>query len=211
MSNFPTTSAHFKSSVGFNGIKVDSSAYNYQDDNKDVKLISGELSIGKTGVEVKFDLINVDIHSCGFKPNLGVNTSTGVSISSNSIKAIFGGFGIKVGKEIGVSTSIGGASIDLETLIKEAMSRSGMNVDMFNNDSSLLMPEKEIDIYTLIGDKLPNDENSFNAITGLYESLKANITNYDMKVGNETGINTSIGDVLCNIKDFINPITGLWM
>ncbi|RIB22923.1 hypothetical protein C2G38_2172671 [Gigaspora rosea] len=108
---------HYKSSVGLNGMTVGSSAYNYQGDNKNDKLISGKISIGNAGFEAKLDVANLEINNVGLKANLGVNTNTDISFSSNSIKAKIGGFSVKVGKEMGISTSIGSVSIDIVTLI----------------------------------------------------------------------------------------------
>ncbi|CAG8686220.1 34115_t:CDS:1, partial [Gigaspora margarita] len=183
-----------------------SSAYKYQDDNKDVKFLNGGLSIRKTGFEAKLDVVNLEINSLGLKTNLGINTSTGVSISNNSIKANIGGIGAKFGKEIGISTSIGGISIDIGTLIdrnpktkrasrriKDAIARNGMNVDMFNKDPTLLMVVYLAKTSGLISKKgaLPNT------------------TDINIKPGKEIDINTSIGDELSNFEDSFNTITGV--
>ncbi|RIB11480.1 hypothetical protein C2G38_103477 [Gigaspora rosea] len=225
-------STNFKTSVGLDGITVGFSAYNYQGDDKDVKLLNGELSISTTGFAAKLDVVNVGINSVGLKANLGFNTSTGVAISSSSVKANIGGFGVKVGKEIGFSTSIGGTSIDIGTLIdrsagsriREALAKNGINKEPallaivylakasgLNSKEGALTnntkPEKEININIPIEDELSNVEDSSNTITGVAcsnESLKDNITSNNMKVENETSINTSIAR---NIRDIINPIT----
>ncbi|KAF0529882.1 hypothetical protein F8M41_012564 [Gigaspora margarita] len=185
--------------------KVDSSAYKYQDDNKNVKFLSGGLSIGKAGFEAKLDLVNLEINSLGLKTNLGVNTSTGVSISNNSIEASIGGLGVKVGKEIGISTSIGGVSIDIGTLIsrntkinsagrriKEVMTRNGMKIDMFNKDKLSI-------IVDLVKPGVLNSK----------EGALTNITDLNIKTGKGTDINTPIGDKLSNIEDSFNTITGV--
>ncbi|CAG8541546.1 24185_t:CDS:2 [Gigaspora rosea] len=196
---------HCKSSVGLNGITVGSSAYNYQGDDKNVKLISGKISIGKAGLEAKLDVVNLEINSVGLKANLGINTSTGVSFSSNSVKANIGGFGLKVGKEMGISTSIGGASIDLGNLIsknpmtksagsriKEAMARNGMNVEMFNKDPL----SSFVDVVK-------------TSVLNSKEDALTNTTVLNIKNEKEIDINTPIEDELSNVENSLNTITGV--
>ncbi|CAJ0757152.1 6517_t:CDS:2 [Entrophospora sp. SA101] len=52
------------------------------------------------------------------KKNLGVSADSGVSIGDGSVETKLVGVGFKVGKEIGISTPIGGVSIDLENFLQ---------------------------------------------------------------------------------------------
>ncbi|CAG8486924.1 9895_t:CDS:2, partial [Dentiscutata erythropus] len=197
---------HFKSSLGLNGLMASSSVYKYQDDNKEVKFFSGGVSVGvvivdnrgKAGFEAKLDVVNLEV---------------------NSLETNVVGCGIKIGKEVGISTPIGGVSLDIGNLIKTSMTildniaggsimdkMAGINIP--NGDQLYIIVEtisngdlltstkagKEICINTLTGGELINIDNPIAEAT----------CNNDIKVGNETGINTLIGDLINTITDVLN-------
>ncbi|CAG8805799.1 3836_t:CDS:1, partial [Racocetra persica] len=125
------------SSFRFNGFKFSSSAYNYKGDI--VKFLSVDVSIGvtigekagfettfnvsgfnglKAGFEATFNIL--EFNGSGLKTNLGISTSTGISISKQCFEIKFAGFGIKLGYEMGINTSFGGVSLNIGNLLKRS-------------------------------------------------------------------------------------------
>ena len=113
-------SADIDGGLGFD-TKIGASVAGHKDDEGEVEF--GKVSAeGKLGVDeesaaakigVRADAVDVDTEA-GFKANLGVKDETGVEAKDGTVEADVEGFGVKVGKEIGFETPIGGASIDLE-------------------------------------------------------------------------------------------------
>ncbi|MEG7978699.1 MAG: hypothetical protein NY202_02040 [Mollicutes bacterium UO1] len=109
------------------GIKVESKLSTSSAGHKEDE---GEVEFGKTSVEgklgadeegaaakvgVRADAVDVDTE-LGFKANIGVKDETGVEAKDGTVEADAEGFGVKVGKEVGLETPFGGASVDLEKL-----------------------------------------------------------------------------------------------
>ncbi|RIB02900.1 hypothetical protein C2G38_2124206 [Gigaspora rosea] len=65
---------------------------------------------------IKLGVNLVEAEFKGVKSTIGLNIDTGVSIRKNVVEAKIDGFGIKVGKEVGISTPIGEVSVDLGKL-----------------------------------------------------------------------------------------------
>ncbi|CAG8478583.1 7940_t:CDS:1 [Dentiscutata heterogama] len=197
---------HFKSSLGLNGLEVSSSVIKYQDGNKEVKFISGVVSvgveigdnIGKAGFEAKLDVINLEVNSLGLKTYLGVNTSTGVSFSSDNIETNLAGCGIKIGKVVGITTPIGGISLDIGNLIKTSMTILDRNVKT-NIASGGIM------------DKMSGKEMNIGEQLFIIVETGALISNGDVltstKDGKEICINTLTGGELINIDNAIAEAT----
>lgn len=104
--------------------KCNSSFYRYSDGIGDVKLLSsgfgakaGANAIDglKAKVEARLDL--VDFEAGAVKSRIGLNADTGGSIGSNGVEAKVAGFGIKFGKEMGVSFPFGEVSFDLGKIL----------------------------------------------------------------------------------------------
>ncbi|CAG8794562.1 988_t:CDS:1 [Cetraspora pellucida] len=176
------------SSASLNSVKLNSSMYNYQDGIKDIKILSGGVSAGveisnnggRVGLEATINIL--EFNGSSLKANLGISTNTGISINTQCLEANLAGFGVKFGKEIGITTSFGGISLDIETLIK-----TGLNIDA--------------DIITNIeGCSIIRDfiKNSTDVLLGDGD-IPTNIANLCIKAGKEIGVNAPIGNELfCN-------------
>ncbi|CAH1766113.1 12496_t:CDS:1, partial [Entrophospora sp. SA101] len=97
-------------------VRIGSSIIRGGDKYSDFKVISGVIGTEvKTGWNKVSAKVEVDV---GIKGNLGVSADSGVSIGDGSVETKLVGVGFKVGKEIGISTPIGGVSIDLENFLQ---------------------------------------------------------------------------------------------
>jgi hypothetical protein len=105
--------------------KCGTSLYKYSDNDGDIRLLSGRAGAKaaanifdglKAKAEARYDLIDVET-KVGLKSRVGISIDTGGSIGSNGVEAKVAGFGLKVGKEIGLSTPIGEISWDLGKLV----------------------------------------------------------------------------------------------
>lgn len=123
------TSAETKAGIGLdNRISSDLSysTISKKDDDGEVNFLKshagGEMGTGTEGVSAKVG-IGTDLASAeaetGVKANVGIKADTGFKVEDDEMEADLGGFGVKVGKEIGFETPIGGASVDLEKLGKK--------------------------------------------------------------------------------------------
>lgn len=112
-----------KGRIGWDGIEVafeeSKSAFRWKDSREEVKCFSGSvggsarLDLDGVSLEKKlgYDLVNYK-NKNGFKARAGFNIDTGGSISKEGVEAKLGGFGLSVGKKMGVSTPFGGISKD---------------------------------------------------------------------------------------------------
>jgi hypothetical protein len=99
--------------------KIGTSLFRGGDEYAEIKVLSGAAK-AKAGVDdegisarVKAGLNLIETEVVGIRSNLGINADTGVSIGSDGIETKLVGVGFKVGKEIGISTPIGGISFDV--------------------------------------------------------------------------------------------------
>ncbi|CAI2194689.1 17028_t:CDS:2, partial [Funneliformis geosporum] len=91
-----------------------------KDSSGEAKFLSasagGEIGAGPGGVVAGYSL-NADLASVqtgGFSANVGVDGGSGVSFGAGGVEAKVAGLGVSVGKKMGVSTPLGGISVDLE-------------------------------------------------------------------------------------------------
>ncbi|CAG8731601.1 21600_t:CDS:2, partial [Gigaspora rosea] len=111
--------------TGVNGDKIDakisSTFFEARDENEDVELkfittsAQAKYGVDENGIDemIKLGVNLVEAEFKGVKSTIGLNIDTGVSIRKNVVEAKIDGFGIKVGKEVGISTPIGEVSVDL--------------------------------------------------------------------------------------------------
>jgi len=101
--------------------KVGTSSVGHKDDEGEIEFgkssVEGKLGVDEEGaaakVGVRADAVDMDTEA-GFKANIGVKDETGVEAKDGTVEADVEGFGVKVGKEIGFETPVGGASVDLK-------------------------------------------------------------------------------------------------
>nr|CAG8441128.1 6553_t:CDS:2 [Entrophospora candida] len=98
---------------------VDYSTLRIGDDNSEMKFLSasvgGELGAGLGGIVAGYSL-SADVASVragGFQANVGYDGGSGLTIGPGGVEAKVAGLGISIGKKMGISTPIGGISIDL--------------------------------------------------------------------------------------------------
>ena len=119
---------HFETSAGASagaggmiaGGGASASVFRYSDSGGDLKFgnasIGGEIGAG-AGLTAKYsagiDAVNVHTKH-GIRANVGLDVGSGGSIGPTGVEVKVAGFGIDVGKKIGFSTPLGGASVDLE-------------------------------------------------------------------------------------------------
>jgi len=113
-----------RASAGVGGViasgGASASAFRFNDGLGDIKIgsasIGGEAGIG-AGVTAKYsagiDAVNLHTNN-GFRANVGIDVGSGGSIGPTGVEVKVLGFGVDVGKKIGISTPLGGISIDLE-------------------------------------------------------------------------------------------------
>lgn len=117
-----TTSAGANVGVGgaIAGGGLNCSMAGFKDYGGEVNFISGsiggEIGAGAGGVVAGYSLgvDAVNVQAGGFRANFGVDAGSGVSLGAGGVEAKVAGFGFSVGKKMGISTPIGGLSVDLE-------------------------------------------------------------------------------------------------
>ncbi|CAG8773096.1 19657_t:CDS:2 [Cetraspora pellucida] len=200
-----------------------------KDGIKDIKILSGGVSAGveisnnggRVGLEAKINIL--EFNGSSLKANLGISTNTGISINTQCLEANLAGFGVKFGKEICITTSFGGVSLDLETLIK-----TGLNIDadiitniegcsiigdFIKNSTDVLFGDGDIPTKIANHSIKAGKEIGGNAPIGdvLFGNgdIPTNIANLCIKTGKEIGDNVSIGDELFDIEDSIKTVTNV--
>lgn len=120
--------ASLETMTGVNGdkidAKIDSAIFRTRDENEDAELkfitasAQAKYGVDENGIDemIKLGVNLVEVEVNGVKSRVGLNLDTGVSIDKNGVEAKFEGFGVKMGKEIGISTPIGEVSVDLGKL-----------------------------------------------------------------------------------------------
>ncbi|CAG8551520.1 14978_t:CDS:1 [Dentiscutata heterogama] len=120
------TEASLETKMGMNGDYVDAkfgnTLFRACDENEglDLKLLNAsaeaKFGIDENGIEdmIKLGVNLVEAEAVGVKSKIGFNLDTGISVNKNGIEGKLEGFGVKLGKEIGVSTPFAEVSIDLE-------------------------------------------------------------------------------------------------
>ena len=117
-----TTSAGANAGVGgaIASGGADYSVFGIKDGDSEAKFLSasagGEIGAGPGGITAGYSLGAdlVSVKTGGFSVNAGYDAGSGVTVGPGGVEAKVAGLGISVGKKIGFSTPIGGASIDLE-------------------------------------------------------------------------------------------------
>ncbi|CAG8470373.1 6565_t:CDS:1 [Ambispora gerdemannii] len=125
--------------------KAGASLLRHNNGNGDIKFLNAEAraevvmgasftATAKAGI----NLINAETKAV--KGNIGVNVDTGASIGPDGMGAKVAGFGITIGKEMGVSTPFGGISINLGGVLEEfsGYEKHLNNVNFLNNCISKL-------------------------------------------------------------------------
>lgn len=81
--------------------------------------IGGEVGATPVSIDVKGQLgvDFIDIKSDGVRANIGLNVNSGVSVGPNGAEIKVLGFGFEAGDKIGISTPIGGLSVDTDECV----------------------------------------------------------------------------------------------
>ena len=78
--------------------------------------IGGEIGLGSggsvAGYSLGIDVINVR-QGC-FQLNVGIDAGSGMTFGFDGVEVKVGGAGISIGKKMGISTPVGGMSVNLE-------------------------------------------------------------------------------------------------
>ena len=109
-----------KGVVGTCGAKLDTAMIRAHDKDEgvDLKFLRGRagVKVGTSTGMIKAGVSLVEGEMAGIKSKIGLNVDTGISIDDKGIEVKEGGFGFKLGKEIGLSTPLSEISINLSKL-----------------------------------------------------------------------------------------------
>ena len=100
------------------GRQVSGSWLGYKDDDGEIKILSGTAGgeINSKGIKGKLSADLYNVKHDGVQVRVGVAADTGVSIE-NGLEAKLAGFGFSVGKQTGISTSLGEVKVDTEDYV----------------------------------------------------------------------------------------------
>jgi hypothetical protein len=100
--------------------EIDNSVYKYKDDKGEVRFasgsVAGEIGAGPGGITASYsasvDLMNIKFD--GIQTRLGVDVGSGFTAGSDGLEIKGYGLGFSIGKKMGISTPLGGFSVDTE-------------------------------------------------------------------------------------------------
>jgi len=99
--------------------QVGSHFFSVKDDSGEARFLSGTAggSAGTDGVNARLGVDLANVKSGGVQARVGVNVDTGVSTDDGSLGVKAAGFGVSVGKKMGVSTPFGEVKVDTDECV----------------------------------------------------------------------------------------------